>query len=236
MKKAGILFSFFPLIVYGILAGKSASSVIIALGAATLMTILVGFSDLRKGMILTWANLVLFGVTFIAAGILNITGIIPVMGVLIYMSLAAVTFGSILFGIPFTLQYAREMVDRTLWENPGFIRVNILMTGVWGLVFAVNAILNCVALLNPERFGWIAVPITYLVLVAGIIFTLYVPGICTEKKPPCTYAGWQLNGYIIFYFPQFKYSVKTIPGGGKKIGERNSKKIMIHPWSNGIKR
>ena len=189
MKKAGILFGFVPLIVYGILAGKSASSVIIALGAATLMTILVGFADLRKGMILTWANFVLFGGTFIAAGILNITGIIPVMGVLIYMSLAAVTFGSILFGIPFTLQYAREMVDRTLWENPGFIRVNILMTGIWGIVFAVNAILDFIAFLSPERFGWIAVPVTYLVLVAGIIFTLWYPGYVQRKNRPAPIQG-----------------------------------------------
>ena len=117
MKKAGILLGFIPLVVYGVLAGSSASSVVFALGAALVVTVIAGFSDLRKGRILTWATLLLFGTLLIAVGVLGMTGILPVMGMLIYAALAAVTFGSILADIPFTLQYAREMVDRALWEN-----------------------------------------------------------------------------------------------------------------------
>ena len=60
------------------------------------------------------------------------TWILPGMGMLMYAVLALVTFGSILAKTPFTLQYAREMVDRALWENPVFNRVNVLMTGFWG--------------------------------------------------------------------------------------------------------
>ena len=117
-EKAGILIGFIPLIVYGILAGDSVSSVVTALGAATIVTIVAGLPDLRKGMILMWATLVLFGGAFIAVGVLNLTGIIPWMSIVIYAVLAAVAFGSMLVKIPFTLQYARGMVDRSIWEKP----------------------------------------------------------------------------------------------------------------------
>jgi len=174
-EKAGILLGFIPLIIYGILAGSSVSSVITALGAATIVTVLAGFRDLRKGMILIWTTLVLFGGAFIAVGVLNMISIIPWMGVLIYATLSAITFGSILAKIPFTLQYAREMVDRQLWENPVFIRVNLLMTSFWGGVFVINLLLNYFMLVMPEPQGRIAQLLTYIVLVAGIIFTLWYP-------------------------------------------------------------
>lgn len=174
-EKAGILLGFVPLIVYGILAGSSASSVVTALGVATIVTVIAGYSDLRKGMILMWATLVLFGSAFIAVGVLNMTVLIPFMGVLIYATLAAVTFGSILAKIPFTLQYARGMVDRKLWGNPFFIWVNIVMTGVWGCVFVVNLVLIYLTLVFPHSVGGITLLLTYLVLIAGIIFTIWYP-------------------------------------------------------------
>ena len=175
-EKAGILSGFVPLIVYGILSGNTASSAVFALGAALVVTVIAGLSDLRKGRILSWAALLLFGTLLIAVGVLGMTGIIPVIGILIYAALAAVTFGSILAHIPFTLQYAREMVDRTLWENPVFIRVNVLMTGVWGAIFAINLIVSYLTLIAPHAVGWIASPITYLILIAGIVFTIWYPG------------------------------------------------------------
>ena len=98
------------------------------------------------------------------------------MGVLIYASLATVTFGSIFACIPFTLQYAREMGDPEHWENPVFIQVNNRMTGVWGGIFVINLVLDYLTLVTPERFGRIAPPLTYVVIGAGIIFTLLYPG------------------------------------------------------------
>ena len=189
MKNTGILLGFVPLIVYGVLAGSSVSSVVVALGVATAVTVIAGFSDLRKGRILTWATLVLFGSLFIAVGVLGVTGILPLMGMLIYAALAAVTFVSILTDIPFTLQYAREMVDRTLWENPVFIRVNVLMTGIWGGIFVINLVLSYLTFVAPHSIGWLTSPSTYLVLIAGIVFTVWYPGHVRKKYSPASGQG-----------------------------------------------
>ena len=185
-EKAGILIGFIPLIVYGILAGDSVSSVVTALGAATIVTIIAGLPDLRKGMILMWATLVLFGGAFIAVGVLNLTGIIPWMSIVIYAVLAAVAFGSMLVKLPFTLQYARGMVDRSIWEKPGFITVNFLMTGVWGCVFVINLLLSYVSFISPQTLGRFTSPLTYLVLIAGIVFTISYPRHLMKKYSPAS--------------------------------------------------
>ena len=86
---------FSALVVYGILAGIFGSSVIVALATATAVTLIIGWADLKKRMILSWANLVVFGSVFMAVGILGMTGIIPYMDVLIYTTLTIVTSGSL---------------------------------------------------------------------------------------------------------------------------------------------
>ena len=183
-RKAGILIGFVPLIVYGVLAGSSVSSVTRALAAAFVITIFVGYADLRKGLVLSWANLVIFGCALVAIGILGMDGIIPYMGILIYAALAAVTFGSILARKPFTLQYARGMVDMALWKNPRFIRLNVLMSGIWGGIFLVNLGLSAAALVAPGSAGHVAQVATYFVLVAGIAFTIWFPEHMRKTSAP----------------------------------------------------
>lgn len=183
MKGSGLILGFIPLVVYGVLAGNSVSSVSIALAAAIAASVVVGWADLRKGMMMAWANVVMFGFALIAIGVLGIVWIVPYMGILIYAALAAFTFGSILIGMPFTLQYARGMVDRTLWEKPGFIRVNVMITGIWGGVFLVNLCLSGIVVIVPGLIGRMAQVSTYAVLAAGVVFTLWYPDHVRKKIP-----------------------------------------------------
>lgn len=74
-----------------------------------------------------------------------------------------------------TLQYARDMVAPSLWENPGFIRVNVLMTGIWGGIFTINLVLEYLAFAYPGTGGGIALLLTYPVLIASIVFTIWYP-------------------------------------------------------------
>ena len=183
-EKAGLLTGFLPLIAYGILAGNSPSSVVTALGVAVIVTIIAGIYDLRKGMILSWATLVLFASLFVGVAVMGMTWILPGIGMLLYAGLALAAFGSILAKIPFTLQYAREMVDRNLWDNPVFIRVNVLMTGVWGSIFVIDLLLSYLTFTSPQVFGWITSPLTYVVLIAGIAFTIGYPRYLMKKHAP----------------------------------------------------
>ncbi len=49
--------------------------------------------------------------------------------------LAAIGFGSLAIGRPFTLQYAKESAPREVWDTPLFKRINVVITLAWSLVF-----------------------------------------------------------------------------------------------------
>jgi hypothetical protein len=183
MKKSGVVLGFLPMIIYGILAGSSVASVTLALTAAIVAFLLVGWNDLCNGMMMSWANIALFGSALVAIGVLGISWLIPYMGVLIYATLAAFTLGSILIGMPFTLQYARRMVDKAFWDNPLFLQVNVMITGVWGAAFLINLGLIGITLTTPGFVGHIAQVTTYIVLIAGGLFTLWYPEQVRKSKP-----------------------------------------------------
>ena len=72
-------------------------------------------------------------------------------------------------------------MDEALWKNPGFIRVNTLMTGVWDGVFLLNFLSDRNRIHQPGFIGRIMQVLTYVVLMAGIIFTLRYPDYIMKK-------------------------------------------------------
>lgn len=181
---AGLVLGFVPLIVYGVLAGIPGTGIVIALAAATVASVIFGYRDLRNRMLLSWANLLLFGCLLLAIGLFGMNWIIPFNSVLVYGALAAVSFGSILAGRPFTLQYARQVVDRPLWENPFFIRANIVITGAWTAVFFAGFVFNVLALAGPWPGFFVAQLLSYGFLAAGIVFTIWYPRHLRAKQVP----------------------------------------------------
>jgi hypothetical protein len=58
--------------------------------------------------------------------------------------LALLVFGSLLF-VPFTEEYAREMVPREYWHSEQFKQVNRKLTVVWGEIFLVMTVSHIIA-------------------------------------------------------------------------------------------
>ena len=59
--------------------------------------------------------------------------------VLTWSLFAIVTWVTLLIGFPFTFQYAREQAPREIWDHPLFVRLNVILTLAFGLMFTVNA-------------------------------------------------------------------------------------------------
>ncbi len=64
----------------------------------------------------------------------------------IYVILAAQALISLRLGTPWTVQFAKRQVDKSLWSTPGFIAVNRQTTKWWALGFTICALL---ALIPP---------------------------------------------------------------------------------------
>ncbi|MFE0626633.1 hypothetical protein ACFW3D_06635 [Streptomyces sp. NPDC058864] len=60
--------------------------------------------------------------------------------------LALTAWGSLAVRKPFTLGIARSMVPSAVWDNPVFLRTNVIITAVWAASFTVNAALLAVLL------------------------------------------------------------------------------------------
>lgn len=60
--------------------------------------------------------------------------------------LALAAWGSLAVSRPFTLGIARTMVPPAVWDNPVFLRTNMIITAVWAASFTVNAALPAVLL------------------------------------------------------------------------------------------
>ncbi|MDD1694061.1 MAG: hypothetical protein LUQ71_05000 [Methanoregula sp.] len=183
MKNPGVLVGFLPLIVYGLLSGNSLESSKIALLAACIVAVLVGHRTLRRGFFLDWANLLMFAGALFCISVLDITAIADYMGIIIYLVLTLVAFGSLIAGIPFTSQYARDMVDKSLWNLPAFKSINNFMTGVWGGLFVVNLLVAMYSKFGTGPFAQAAGILVYVVLITGILFTILYPDYIRKKHP-----------------------------------------------------
>ncbi|WP_182358278.1 hypothetical protein [Tomitella gaofuii] len=61
------------------------------------------------------------------------------LGEISNISLTAIVLCSMAVRLPFTLQYAREQAPREFWENPVFLRINYVISGVWALAFLISS-------------------------------------------------------------------------------------------------
>jgi hypothetical protein len=68
--------------------------------------------------------------------------------------------------MPFTEQYAREHVPQELWSSPRFKRTNLVLSGAWGVLFAILAVETYVTeATDPSSvlLGWV-IPILLVIL------------------------------------------------------------------------
>jgi hypothetical protein len=98
---------------------------------------------------------------------------------------AVVTWATLLIGFPFTIQYAREQAPREVWDHPLFMRLNVILTVVFGLIFTVNAALGLIALMTGHLLSLgLVVPIS--LLIAGMVFSAQYPKRYSHRFAP----GW----------------------------------------------
>jgi hypothetical protein len=96
--------------------------------------------------------------------------------------LAAIAFGSVALGMPFTEQYARETVPEQFWHTARFRSINRQISLLWGAVFALFVPSHIIAGYLDTRhantiFNWV-VPI------ALVVFAIKRTGQMADKARP----------------------------------------------------
>jgi hypothetical protein len=97
-----------------------------------------------------------------------------------------VTLGSIVAGKPFTLQYAREVVDAETAKVPGFLKANYIITSAWTLSVLLMMAGNVALIYVPGLPLWSGLLIAFAARNSAVYFTRWYPQYRKEKygTPP----------------------------------------------------
>lgn len=125
---------------------------------------------LHRGALL-WGGLLFFGFALLTVPVMNNAWVMQHLGVLSHGTLASFTWASILLKKPFTLEYAKQRVEPSVWTQPSFIRKNNIITGVWGTAFTVSFINAALKLTLFPAEGIIFELIDNAVLLSAALFT-----------------------------------------------------------------
>ncbi|NLV27645.1 MAG: hypothetical protein GXY48_10845 [Methanomicrobiales archaeon] len=177
------LISFLPWILFGLFAGHSLVELEIALLISLVVSVIVGYRDMRDKLIVPWITLSFFVFMVFALIILQWYSIIPYIGIASNTVLTGIAFGSLAIGIPFTIQYAKRDVPRERWENPVFIKINKTLTFFWGILFLLGLVKSICEFFYPDVFGIAGDAYMWISIVAGIIFTMKYPDYAKKRNP-----------------------------------------------------
>ncbi len=86
----------------------------------------------------------------------------------------AISVVSLAIRRPFTLQYAREMVDAETAQLPDFLKANYIITGAWTLAF-VLMVANLLLIYLPGLPLWCGIAIAFAARNSALYFTKWYP-------------------------------------------------------------
>ena len=87
----------------------------------------------------------------------------------------AISLASLMIRKPFTLQYAREMVDAETAQLAGFLRANYIITWAWTGAFLLMMIANVLTIYVPGLPLWSGIVIAFAARNSAVYFTKWYP-------------------------------------------------------------
>lgn len=176
-----MLLSFAPWLFFLIIAQHSMFRLKVGIIGAAVLTVVMAVARLHRGVIM-WVGILFFTYAIVAVVLLNNMWAVHYMGALANGALAVGTWTGMALKRPFTLEYAREHTDPSLWKNPAFLRTNYLMTTIWGVVFTVNASLAWQRSIQPTMPDWVYEAITYILLVSAMFISTWYPDYLRRRR------------------------------------------------------
>jgi hypothetical protein len=87
----------------------------------------------------------------------------------------AIALMSLAIRRPFTLQYAREMVDAETATLPGFLKANYVITWAWSAAFLLMLVANGLMICAPGLPLWSGIAIGFAARNTAVYFTKWYP-------------------------------------------------------------
>jgi hypothetical protein len=150
------MLSFIPWLLFLVIPADSLGALKFSIAVCFAASLVVGFGDLKKGMILAWGTLLFFIVCILLVNVFNIVWVAENMAALANGVFAAIVWVSILVGCPFALQYARQEVPREQWDDPHLVSGGLHISLFWGVMMTASAVFSVVEKMlgTPSSFNF----------------------------------------------------------------------------------
>lgn len=176
-----LLFGFAPFILFVVLSRLSADLALWLAFAASFVVTIRDFVESPSLRLLDGVSLALFGLLALIRGFVAPELSLALVRTIVDGVLCLAIIASLLRGKPFSLQYAsRTSHHEPPWPLPVFLRVNRVISLVWGLAFAVMTLADgAVAFLSLPFY--VGIGGSVVALAAAITFTLLYPALAAER-------------------------------------------------------
>jgi intracellular septation protein A len=91
------------------------------------------------------------------------------------VGLFSIVLLSLAIRLPFTLQYAREMVDAETLKLPGFMKANYILTWAWAGAFVLMLVADMLIIYMPSLPLWIGFAVAFAARNSAVAFTKWYP-------------------------------------------------------------
>jgi hypothetical protein len=106
----------------------------------------------------------------------------------------AISLLSLAIRRPFTLQYAREMVDAETARLPGFMKANYIISGAWTAAFLLMLMANVLMIYLPGLPFWSGIAIAFAARNTALYFTKWYPEYRRAKFATSAVSASALSG------------------------------------------
>jgi hypothetical protein len=167
-----LVLGFAPFILFAVLSRLSADLALWAAFAAAFVVTIRDFVESPSLRLLDVGNLALFGALALVRGFLapglSLVTVRALAELFLFLLLAA----SLLRAKPFSLEYAHVPPQER--ADPFFMRVNIVISGIWAAAFAAMAAMDLL-ILAANLPLWPAIAVSVAAFAIAITFTLRYP-------------------------------------------------------------
>lgn len=175
-----LLFGFAPFLLFAILSRLSADLALWLAFAAAFVVTIRDFVESPSLRLLDGASLALFGLLALWRGFVMPELSLAAVRTIVEAGLCLVIFASLVRNRPFSLEYASQDSKNMHWPLPVFLRVNWLISLVWGLSFAAMTVADAAVAFLPVPF-YVAIAMSVIVLAAAVTFTLRYPALAARR-------------------------------------------------------
>ncbi|MGJ5081323.1 hypothetical protein [Bradyrhizobium sp. HKCCYLS3013] len=165
-----------PYGVYAALMMVVSATLSLAVGAALCLAVVA--LDVIKGRsikILGLGSAVVFAAVATYLQLIDPTPSASMVRLAVDCGIFALSLGSMLLRMPFTLQYALEAVPPETAAIPGFLRANYVITGAWTVSALLMIVGNLMTLYVPGLPYWSGLAIAFAARNSALYFTRWYP-------------------------------------------------------------